>query len=674
MKLPEYLEFAEVIKCQAPTVDKPDRLPFNLMDPKMFECFCCDLIDYMMSYKLRRSIFKVLPIGTIGQKQYGADIFVENIEGARTTYSLYEVKRVKNYNFSEYKRTVARFLKNHESWGIPIDKFTLLVAEDISAESIALWKREAQKLSELKIEYEVVSISELNKWVRDFPELAFKYFHESWVESFWGEAALWHIKKYGIFRFEESASWVGYKDIEKEIYEDFFSYKNDHVRIQGFLPSRGKNNLSCFVEFRNGKFSHVMITLNEQQLLERYFVGCEIPQGEFEHPYLIKNSIGEGDSFFCDIGNSRVLISSEEAFAFQDAMQLFKNEYVSRILKIEEVWRSSRFITYEYKGNDIPLLSIKRSLWGAIKSFARENDAFETDGVWSVFDSGSDWLKIYTKTTNKKMEMGYHAFIKPRAKVSFHSNFTMPDNDVILVWSPPGELLVNDFDGDMGPRYYWDAKTSHDWLVNELIPCVLKWAHEPQTRSRQSLVQRTLSRLSNLGSKPNNSEYDPGAYNPEFYLDSFCRQDISKQLDTASSLEDMLGAINELQHFFACTNRLYIDLKSYRVLYLNLAELLSRTDMNERGFGYVRSNLNYLDAKDYQDLIRLLREHAYEAQTGCTNTFKLDCLLRCYQSCLRDEKCHLNEVEVNSILSELKPVFKLMNERSLLERQLDRLE
>ncbi|OXX21623.1 hypothetical protein B9J86_10770, partial [Vibrio sp. V06_P1A73T115] len=272
MHLPEYLENTEINKYQASAVEKPDRLPFDLMEPLMFERFCCDLIDYIMSYKLRHSISKVLPIGTVGQKQYGADIFVENNESTSTTYSLYEVKRVKNYNASDYKRTVARFLKNYESWGIPIDKFSLLVAEDISAEDIALWKKEAQKLSELNIEYEIVSISELNKWVRNYPELVFKYFHESWVKSFWGESALWHIQKYGIFRFEESASWVGYKKIEEEIYEDFFSYKNDHVRIQGFLPSKGKNNLSCFVEFRNGKFSHVMTTLSGKQLLERYFI------------------------------------------------------------------------------------------------------------------------------------------------------------------------------------------------------------------------------------------------------------------------------------------------------------------------------------------------------------------------------------------------------------------
>ncbi|EGR3306491.1 hypothetical protein DC888_09110, partial [Vibrio parahaemolyticus] len=171
MHLPEYLENTEINKYQASAVEKPDRLPFDLMEPLMFERFCCDLIDYITSYKLRRSIFKVLPIGTVGQKQYGADIFVENSESTRTTYSLYEVKRVKNYNASEYKRTVARFLKNYENWGIPIDKFSLLVAEDISAEDIALWKKEAQKLSELNIEYEIVSISELNKWVRNFPEL-----------------------------------------------------------------------------------------------------------------------------------------------------------------------------------------------------------------------------------------------------------------------------------------------------------------------------------------------------------------------------------------------------------------------------------------------------------------------------------------------------------------------
>ncbi|MCQ6493203.1 hypothetical protein NPN24_28005, partial [Vibrio parahaemolyticus] len=78
----------------------------------------------------------------------------------------------------------------------------------------------------------------------------------------------------------------------------------------------------------------------------------------------------------------------------------------------EEAWRSSDFSTYAYKGNDIPLMSINRSLWGAIQAFARENDAIETNGTWSVFDSGTNWLKIYTKSSSEKMDAGYHVFIK----------------------------------------------------------------------------------------------------------------------------------------------------------------------------------------------------------------------------------------------------------------------
>jgi hypothetical protein len=243
-----------------------------------------------------------------------------------------------------------------------------------------------------------------------------------------------------------------------------------------------------------------------------------------------------------------------------------------------------------------------------------------------------------------------------------------------LVWSPPGELLVNDFDGSIGPRYYWDAKTSHDWLVNELIPCVLKWSHRPQTRSQQGFWGRIISSLLNVRSKSNNNVYVQELYNPQAYLESYFQEDVAKLIYTASSIEDMFEVINELQHFFACTNCLYIDQESYKALYLSLAELMSKTDMNERGFSYVRSNLNYLDVNDYQGLIGSLREYAFDANTGCTNTFKLDCLLRCYQSCLRDEKCYLNEVEVKALLLKLNPVFALMNERNMLRRQLERLE
>ncbi|WP_236688260.1 hypothetical protein [Photobacterium kishitanii] len=376
--------------------------------------------------------------------------------------------------------------------------------------------------------------------------------------------------------------------------------------------------------------------------------------------------------FFCDIGNSRILLSEEEVLAFQGAMQFFKKEYISRISLVEAVWCSSNFSTYTYRGVDIPLLSINRNLWGAIKSFARENDVFETDGLWSIFDSGSDWLKVYTKSISKKMEMGYHVFIKPNTKVSLHSNYTVPDDEVVLVWSPPSEFLVNTFNQNIGPRYYWDAKTSHDWLINELIPTVLEWKHKDKTRNQQGLFRNSINRFLNL-QQSKRSKFCRGTYKPENYLDSFYREDLSKKLDIASSIKDALRIIDELQKFFAGTKSLYVCKNSYKALYFNLAELMVKTDMNKSNFHYVKSNLNYLVATDYQSLIISIREFVLEVKNGCTNTFQLDCLLRCYQSCLQDENCHINTVEIKAMLLDLSPVFELMNERRLLERQLEKL-
>ncbi|SHO57662.1 hypothetical protein [Vibrio quintilis] len=662
MRYPEHLEKTPITRYQPPTTSHPDNIPFHLMEPTMFERFCCDLIDYKISYELRHSIIDVLPIGTRGQKQYGADIFVKESGGENTQYTLYEVKRVHNYGWRDYQKTVQRFLDHYDDWGLKIGKFCLLVSEDISADVIIHWQQQVKSLSEIDIEFDIISVTKLNEWTQKYPELVYKYFHSAWVKHFWGENAIWHIEKYGIFRFKESASWVGYEGIEHEVYDNFFSYKNDHVRIQGFLPSQRKKQLSCFVEFRNGHFSHVMTTLGEEQLLARYFIGAIIPIDEYEHPYLLKNMSSEEDTFFCDIGNSRMLISREEAEFLQDAMQLFREEYIRRIVEIERTWRSDCFDSYAYKGKDVPLICIKRGLWRLLLDFAREHDAFHTQGKWSMFDSGSAWLKVYTGEKSETMGAGYHASIKPHQREFACASFTTSDDEVILVWSPPTEFLVSDNGSAIGPRYYWDAKTTHDWLVNEMIPAALDWMDNQASNRKQSLVNRIFSSLKR-------DELVRKNYDPENYLTSFYRETSCERIQTINSIDGFSTLINELQQFFAHTRKVNVGHLLYQAMYRCLAELMSKTPVNEDGFHYIHSNLNDLGADNYPDLIQAVRDHANESTDGCSNSFRIDCLLRCYQSCLTDDKCTLNEVEIKNILHDLKPAFVLMDERILLGRQ-----
>src|SRR5262245_50338809 len=109
------------------------------------------------------------------------------------------------------------------------------------------------------------------------------------MERLFGEEGLAHFEKYGYYEFEESSSWVNYSEPSQREYGeyfDFFSVQNEHIKIQGFLPSLTEDRASCLVELRNGRFSHVMVTLGHRELVNTYFQGYETPLGAGRRKFL----------------------------------------------------------------------------------------------------------------------------------------------------------------------------------------------------------------------------------------------------------------------------------------------------------------------------------------------------------------------------------------------------
>jgi hypothetical protein len=662
VELPESYKQIKVSKFQAPTSSSESKIPFELMDPIMFELLCCDLIEHLLNQDLGKEIFDVQPISGGGRAQFGADIFVEENINSNRFISLYEVKRVKKYNLDSYLKTVQRFLDNYDKWGLKIDNFFLLTANDMSATEIAEWKKQATQLSDIGIVYEIVPKQLLNKWIKGAPNIVYKYFHKAWVEMFWGPRGLQHIENYGVYNFKESASWSNYKGIVHQCYGNSFSYQNEHVSIKGFLPTISENTLSCFVEFRNGKFSHVMTTLGSQQLIERYFPELDIPLDEIDsyHPFLIKNSNSDEKRFFCDIGNSRLELSYIEVECLIFAMQAFKSEYIKCVRKIENEWRSSEFFCDSNTGEDIPLIQIKRGLWRILLEFANSHDSFNSESEWAMFDSCPGMLKIFTQVRNESMNAGYHSFIKPKRVDYTFSNYSHLDDEVILAWMPPRDNVFSN-DGAIGPRFYWDVKTAHDWLVYELIPEALAWAE-----CKEKVKGFKWKNVLNIFKRRKKQDIP---YNPERYLSSFFRESVSKNISEIKTSSELLNLVNKLQHFFNCSKSIHVDLKSYRALYLNLATVMKHTKLNKSHFGYIYSNLNYLDATDFISLINALEAHADNSKSGCSNSFRVDCVLRSYQSCLEKGISNLNNVESNAIAEELKPLVQIMEEKELLVRQ-----
>lgn len=655
--LTEYLHDIEIQQYPASATQQVSSLPFHLMEPLMFESFCLDLLDSHLNYRLGQDIFSVQSIGRTGQKQNGADVFVKEYRDGEDRYSLYEVKRVQNFGVYYYKKTLNRFLDNYDSWGFPISKFTILVADNLDAKVLAFHEAQKRELSARGIKLDLIQATDINKLVKSYPELVYKYFHPAWTEAFWGEDGLWHLKKYGVYRFEESPYWVNYKGPKTDIYGDSLSHINDHVVIKAFVPSFENDSLSCYIEFRNGKFSYVMITLNPKQLLERYFVGAKLPMDAFNHPFILKDK----DRYIVDIGNCRISLSKEEVECLLEALNVFSDEYQRRVALIEHTWKSHYFPSGEKGTDSIPLLQIKRGLWNAIKSFACANDAFKTQGEWSIFDSGSEWLKVYTSKPSADMEVGYHVMVIPTRRDGIYVNYSYVDDDVVLAWQTPNDHFHPS--DKIGPRYYWDAKTTHDWLANKLIPTVVVWLQRQEHKDK-SLLSKVLSLIKN------NSESVDTDYNPDNYLVSFYKGHLLEDVAHSDSLNDLKKVVNALQYFFHMSKRFFIDATLCSELYYMLYKVMLHTKTND--FSYLHSNINYINAEDYDSLKTAVLEHSKDIVEGTSNGFMLDYVMRCFQACLDEEESHLNSAEVEQLINGFIPFIILMEHSNRLERAVKR--
>lgn len=662
--LPEYLRQIEIEKHPPPASKDETELPFNKLDPLVFQRFCCEFL-YGEFSQLDNSdkVVSIEPIGDPGQNQYGADIFVKKPGKTGEIYELYEVKRVERFSKSDYLEAVNRFLSNYEKWKFKPTRFYVITASNLKAEDIAEWQGIAQKLSSFDVEYEFITPATLNRNVRKFPALVYQFFDIAWVEKLFGKKARWHFEQYGIHNFEESPAWLKYdKPIEEEI-GDSFIIQNDHVKINGHLPTLRSNSASCLVELRNPRFSYILLTLKHIQLVETYFEGHYTPIESKQRNFLLPYDEG----YFCDIGNCRVKISSTEANAVCHAFDSFWDMYSHRVEAIEKAWQSTQFEILPGLDQDVPLLTIKRSLWAILLEFSHAHDVYGAEGGWAIFDSLPNWLRIYTRERTERFDPGFHAVIKPTSADNWRMNFRANDDEVLLIWEPPGEWNLGP-NNEIGPRYYWDAETTHNWLTQELIPYALFWKEKIANSHVPTLAKRLLN------------ERDFAAFSKKLKLDDYMWSRKSRDITDITKVVD-IKTLENMASFLQCSyngnhsDSVYLTADEYRNLYKALHKVLSCTnfDGDEGGSRYVLSKLDHLGAKSFDELLDAVRIHSLNSSDPCNNAFHIDLTLRSLSVCLRDFRSSLNNIEVREVATLLAPVLRNVLRMELLERQKKRL-
>src|SRR5262245_455995 len=88
---------------------------------------------------------------------------------------------------------------------------------------------------------------------------------------------------------------------------------------------------------------------------------------------------------------------------------------------------------------------------------------------------------------------------------------------------------------------------------------------------------------------------------------------------------------------------------------------------------YLYGNLNYLEADNMSSLIDAVFHHAGTFNKWCTNSFKLDCVMRCFICVLKTNASNIDSIHISGIAKLLLPLMVQTERSELLARQIKRL-
>lgn len=645
----------EIVKL-GPIVGKADAyLPLELMESKTFELFCCELIKKWLK-KEDGEIIEAMTIGISGQSQFGADIISHRLHDNHEIYSLYEVKRYKKFRVDDYITTANRFHDNRDKWQVHINEFYIFLSEKASAKLISEYKAQERRFKNLNIAHHLLDKELIHDLLKNLycPDLLYRFCHESWVSLFYGDRALLNIKNYGLWNYNESSTWQSYTQPYKKFNGDTFTLQNDHVLIQAFLPNLKGSTLSCFIDFRNGRYSHVLLTMSQSSLLNSAFEGANSPPEAEVRPWILKEH--QGENYYCDIGNCRLALTLNETRALCDAFDEFWYCYKQRMEEIDCICRTVDFSNSTPLGDNIHLITIPFWLWGRINIFCQHHDYLDTEGEWSIFNPMSERIMVFTRHKDKMMNEGHHVTLLASRDSNFNS---LTNHRVALIWQPPSRYDLDNKEEDaIGPRNYWDALTTYRWLMEKLIPAADNWycANFFPTR-------RGWQRLPFLA--PRHIPYTPhdiySHYQPESYI----------SVEQVRSKQCLLALLTELQVFFNIyTRRIYIRANEFGQLCDAFLFLLSKTTVSY--WNYICSSVG-ASQNDRESVVAALQQYRKESTVYEKNSSLYDYLLRGMMALFRDGDCHINEVEALKVAMLLHPFVDKASEGRFLRRCQKRL-
>ncbi len=178
--VPSFLETPPISQPPPPPVHTLHQtLPFDQLTWENFERLCVRIA------RLESQIERSQLYGEQGQRQQGIDLYARSSDG---TYRVYQSKRVKDFNETDLREAVDKFLRGN--WASRVNRLLLCIAEGgVRTQLADEYVTQYVRLKERGITFDLYDREELSTILKSHPELVHDFFGKSWVTLFNGEDA-----------------------------------------------------------------------------------------------------------------------------------------------------------------------------------------------------------------------------------------------------------------------------------------------------------------------------------------------------------------------------------------------------------------------------------------------------------------------------------------------------
>lgn len=445
--------FSRLKKQHAPVVDgKIKSLPLHdQLSPDDFERLVARLADPAEGMSVRAFRY-----GKSGSTQGGIDVMVIDPRSRKCDY--FEGKRWSSINRGDITAWVNKFLGGPHA--ADARRFVLCTTFNVfEITALALeWKECAKRLAAREIEGELWDGQHIHQLLRRRYTIVSELFGDDVAD------------RYCVLEIHAPADPPVHEFEAQRVVQSgrMLSLQNISVACELLLPSDDEMSTGAILSFARRDLSGISITITGKELVR--WMQWRVHAGpDDERPYAIPLN-GNARRLVLMANSARLVLSDQEIshldWVFQTAWHSFFKTASDQLAR----YRCGRFRRLNGSKGPFVLASVERALWQAMLDYANAHDTADGDSPWHIFDGAPGCLKVYTERETSRFDPGYHAIMYAHDV----GGVWLPwESSVVIGWEIPERLGSS---ANVSVRGNWDAEYTHDWLLEEFIPEVLRWS------------------------------------------------------------------------------------------------------------------------------------------------------------------------------------------------------